>query len=121
MRGQKSGQTIVVDGGSDGKKTVGARVQSDFGSGLRSAAHCVATSRQSSNAVILDLDEVGCAGFGYFCRDALPRILFFVEVQSDSELRGSVDAVVAPVCVITLWTSPPCSLASCFSVTGAVR
>ena len=47
--------------------------------------------------------------------------VFFVEVQSESELRGSVGAAVALVCVITLWTSPPCSLALWFSVTGAMR
>ena len=46
---------------------------------------------------------------------------FFVEVQSESELRGSVDAAVTLVCGITLWTSPPCSLALWFSVTGAMR
>ena len=46
---------------------------------------------------------------------------FFVVVQSESELRSSVDAAVALVGVITLWTSPPCSLALWFSVTGALR
>ena len=59
--------------------------------------------------VILDLDVI-------FCRDA-----FFVVVQSESELRSSVDAAVALVGVITLWTSPPCSLALWFSVTRAMK
>ena len=56
--------------------------------------------------VILELDVI-------FCRDA------FVVVQS--EMRGSVDAAVALVGVITLWTSPPCSLALWFSITGVMR
>ena len=65
-----------------------------------------------------------------FCRVAFPRMFrylhdaetasdsFLVEVQSESELRGSVDAAVALVCVITLWTSPPCSLALWFCNRG---
>ena len=52
---------------------------------------------------------------------ASDQLRFFVEVQSESELRGSVDAAVALVCVLALWTSPPCSLALWFSVTGAMR
>ena len=59
--------------------------------------------------VIMDFDVI-------FCCDAL-----FVVVQSESELRSTVDAAVALVGVITLWTSPPCSLALWFSVTGTMR
>ena len=36
-------------------------------------------------------------------------------------LRISVDAAVALVGVVTLWTGPPCSLALLFSVTAAMR
>ena len=56
----------------------------------------------------------------YWVRIFLPRRFaaypFLVEMQSEIELISSVDSVVAPICVITLW-----SLASWFSATGTVR
>ena len=76
-------------------------------SGSDFAAQRTASPHHASHPmrVILDLDVLFFA--------ATP---FFVVVQS--ELRGSVDAAVAFVGVVTLWTSPPCSLALWFSVTG---
>ena len=99
----KSGQTIVVGGVEKGGKVISG---SDFAAQHTTSPHHASHPMR----VILDL-------MFFFCRDAH----FFVVVQSESELRGSVDAAVALVGVITPWTSPPCSLALWFSVIGAMR
>ena len=70
MRGQKSGQTIVVGGGLDGKN--GESVVSKVISGANFAAQHTTSPHHASRAmrVILDLDEKsGVLGAEYF----LPR------------------------------------------------
>ena len=128
------GKVIVAGGSLDGK--IDGSVVSKVISGAVFAAQHATSPHHASHPmrVVLDLDEKSSVlGAEYFLarrfaaypslpalHDAETASDFFVEVQSESELRGSVDAVVALVCVFTLWTSPPCSLALWFSVTGAL-
>ena len=88
-------------------------VQSDFGSGLRSILrrHTTPVIQCGLFWTLMLFFAATLCRVSFVTRSAR-RFFFPVEVQSESELRGSVDAAVALVGVITLWTSPPCSLAS---------